>query len=59
MAIAAYFNLDIHQFDAVNAFCNAFLNEDVYVRYPDGFQVPGSCLKLIRALYSLPKSPLL
>ncbi len=29
MAIAAYFDLDIQQFDAVNAFCNAFLDEDV------------------------------
>jgi len=59
MAIAAYFDLDIHQFDAVNAFCNAFLDELVYIRYPDGFQVPGYCLQLIRALYGLPKSPLL
>jgi hypothetical protein len=59
MAIAAYFDLDIQQFDAVNAFCNAFLDEDVYVRYPDGFHVPGHCLQLIRALYGLPKSPLL
>jgi hypothetical protein len=59
MAIAAYFDLDIHQFDAINAFCNAELDDLVYVRYPDGFQVPGSCLKLIRALYGLPRSPLL
>lgn len=59
MAIAAYFDLDIQQFDAVNAFCNAFLDEDVYIRYPDGFHVPDHCLQLIRALYGLPKSPLL
>jgi hypothetical protein len=59
MAIAAYFDLDTQQFDAVNAFCNAFLDEEVYVRYPDGYQEPGHCLQLIRALYGLPKSPLL
>ena len=59
MAIATYFDLDIEQFDAINAFCNAYNDELVYVRYPDGFQVSGFCLKLIRALYGQPRSPLL
>jgi len=59
MAIAAYFNLDIYQFDAINAFCNALIDELIYVRYPDGFQVPGSCLKLLKALYGMPRSALL
>jgi hypothetical protein len=59
MAIAAFFNLDIYQFDAINAFCNAKIDELVYVRYPDGFQVPGHCLKLQRALYGMPRSALL
>ena len=39
MAIAAYFDLDIYQFDAINAFTNAYLDEDVFVRFPDGFSV--------------------
>ena len=59
IAIAAYFDLDIYQFDAINAFTNAYLNEDVYARFPDGFSVQGKCLKLIKALYGLPRSPLL
>ena len=59
MAIAAYFNLDIYQFDAINAFCNALIDELIYIRYPDGFQVPGSCLKLLKALYGMPRSALL
>jgi hypothetical protein len=59
IAIAAFFNLDIYQFDAINAFCNAKIDKLVYVRYPDGFQVPGHCLKLQRALYRMPKSALL
>jgi hypothetical protein len=29
------------------------------VRFPDGFSVQGKCLKLIKALYRLPRSPLL
>jgi hypothetical protein len=44
MAIAAYFDLDIQQFDTVNAFYNAFLDEDIYIYYPDGFYIPGHCL---------------
>ena len=59
MAMAAYFDLDIQQFDAVNAFTNAAINELIYVRYPDGYHVPGHCLKLRKALYGLPRSPLL
>jgi hypothetical protein len=59
MAIAAYFDLDIYQFDAINAFTNTYLDEDVFVRFPDGFSVQGKCLKLIKALYRLPRSPLL
>ena len=59
MLIAAYFDLDIYQFDAINVFTNVYLDEDVYARFPDGFSVQGKCLKLIKALYRLPRSPLL
>jgi len=59
IAIAAYFNLDIYQFDAINAFCNAPIDELIYIRYPDRFQVLGSCLKLLKALYGMPRSALL
>jgi hypothetical protein len=57
MALAAYFDLDMHQFDAINAFTNASLDETVYVRYPEGFSEPHHVLKLRKALYGLPKSP--
>jgi hypothetical protein len=59
MAMAAHFDLDIYQFDAINAFINSYVDETIYVRYPDGFQVPGKCLRLVRALYGLPRSPFL
>jgi hypothetical protein len=59
IAIAAFFNLDIYQWDAVNAFINALLDELVFVRYPEGFDQEGMCLLLIRALYGLRRSPLL
>jgi hypothetical protein len=59
VAITAQFDLDIHQLDAVNAFTNSKLDELVYVRFPDGFEQPGFCLQLQRALYGLRQSPLL
>jgi len=59
MAIAAYFDLDIQQFDTINAFTNATIDKLIYVRYPDGYHVPGHCLMLHKALYGLLRSPLL
>ena len=59
MAITAKFDLDTRQLDAVNAFTNSVLDEDVYVYFPDGFHRRGWVLKLLRALYGLRLSPLL
>jgi Reverse transcriptase (RNA-dependent DNA polymerase) len=51
--------LDIHQLDAVNAFTNSDLDEEVYIRFPDGFGNVGFCIRLLQALYGLRRSPLL
>ncbi|KJZ67918.1 hypothetical protein HIM_12693 [Hirsutella minnesotensis 3608] len=61
MAIAAKFDLETRQLDAVNAFTNSFLDDDeeVYVLFPDGYHRQGWVLRLIRALYGLRRSPLL
>ncbi len=59
MAIAAYFDLNIQQFDVINTFTNTTINELIYVRYPDGYHVLGHCLMLRKALYGLLRSPLL
>jgi hypothetical protein len=59
MAIAAYFDLEMRQYDAVNAFTNSGIDEDVFIRFPEGFEWLGMCLKLLRALYGLRRSPLL
>lgn len=59
-ALAATFNLDTAQFDAVNAFLNSPLDEEVYVELPPGLFPAGRrqrCWKLLRALYGLRKSP--
>jgi hypothetical protein len=59
MAIAAYFNLEIRQYDAVNAFTNAYLNSPVYCFLPEGFSSPNKLWRLRKALYGLKTSPLL
>ena len=59
MAITAAFDLEIVQLDAVNAFLNSDINEEIYVHYPEGFKQPGQALRLRRALYGLRQSPLL
>jgi hypothetical protein len=53
MAIACYFDLEIKQFDAKNAFSQAFLDELIYIHYPKGFGRHGHVLRLIKALYGL------
>ena len=53
MAITCYFDLEIFQYDTVNAFVNAKIDEDVFVRCPEGFKVKGKYLLLLWALYSL------
>ena len=59
MVICAKFDLETHQFDAVNAFTNSNLDEIVYYHMPKGFRRRGWCWKLLKALYSLWRSPLL
>ncbi|KJZ67915.1 hypothetical protein HIM_12696 [Hirsutella minnesotensis 3608] len=59
MAMAARFDLELIQFDAVNAFVNAKLEDDVFMRMPPGHRKHGTVLKLNKALYGLRKSPLL
>ena len=59
MAIAAEFDLDLEQMDAVNAFVNCELDEVVYMRMPPGSEKYGRVLRLRKALYGLRRSPLL
>lgn len=60
IAIAAINGWEIHQMDAVAAFLNGILHEDIYVEQPEGFEEPGSkgmVFKLLRSLYGLKQSP--
>jgi hypothetical protein len=59
MAIAARFDLELIQYDVVNAFVNADLNQEVYMKMPPGYRKPGMILLLRKALYGLREAPLL
>jgi hypothetical protein len=59
LSLAAAFDLEIIQMDAILAFVNAPLDEEVYVNCPPGFDTPGHCWKLLKALYGLKRSPML
>ena len=60
ICLAAKHNWSIHQMDVKTAFLNGDLNEDVYVKQPTGFVVPGKenlACHLNKALYGLKQSP--
>ncbi len=59
MAMAARFDLELTQYDAVNAFVHANLDETVFMKMPDGYRKTGHILKLNKALYGLRRSPIL
>ena len=57
MAITAAYNLEAKQLDAVNAFINSTMDEEVYCECPPGYENLGPCLLVLRALYGLRRSP--
>ena len=59
MAIAAAFNLEIRQYNAVNLFINAKLSKLVYCYCLEGFNQDRYILELLRTLYGLKILPLL
>ncbi len=62
IAIAAHFDLEIKQFNVINAFINANRPSNsalVACQLPDGFKQLGMCVEVDRALYGLKDSPAL
>lgn len=65
LALAAYFNWSLWNINFVTAFLNGYVDEEIYMEYPEGLEElvddlpPRSeaVLKLIKALYGLKQSP--
>ena len=58
MAVVAHEDLECRQLEVKNAFLNAPLEEEVYMRQPEGFaHNPDLCCRLLQALYGLKQAP--
>lgn len=58
LALAALFDWELDQTDVVTAFLNGLLEEEIYVKPPEGFEEPNGMVWLLnRALYGLKQSP--
>ena len=58
LAIAAIYNLEIHQMDVVAAFLAGELEEEIYMEQPEGFEVDNDLVcRLRKRLYGLKQAP--
>ena len=60
IAIAALWNLEVHQMDVKTVFLNGDIEEEIYMEQPEGFSAPDKerkVCKLVKSLYGLKQAP--
>ncbi|GKG30570.1 zinc finger, CCHC-type containing protein, partial [Tanacetum coccineum] len=60
LALEAIHNLVNHQMDVKTIFLNGDLEEEAYMKQPEGFVMPGNehkVCKLVKSLYRLKQAP--
>ena len=58
LVMSIVFNLCTQQVDYTNAFCQAPLDQTIFVELPGGFEAPNKVLLLKQSVYGLRQSPL-
>lgn len=62
LAFAIFHDLEIHQMDVEGAFLQAELDEEIYVRPPEGYRDPKhphKVWRLVKSLYGLKQAPMI
>lgn len=57
LAIAAFYDCEIFQFDVETAFLHATLTDEIYMDLPDGYGTPDHVAKLNKAIYGTKQAP--
>ena len=60
LALAAVFGWEVHHLDVKSAFLNGEISEEIYVKQPEGYEIPRKehhVYKLRKALYGLKQAP--
>jgi hypothetical protein len=60
VALSVFLGWELNHMDVITAFLNGKLKEEIYMKQPPGFEVPGQedkVCRLLRSLYGLKQSP--